>query len=359
MEKSILKNSSRNYGLDLLRIVSMLMIIVFHILGHGGLLNALSPLSINYEIIWFLEIMCYCAVNCYALISGYVGVESKYKYSKIVVLWLQVFFYAVLISVLIALFVPGEYINIVFKGLFPVKNCVYWYFTAYFGLFFCIPLINKALNTFDVKQLKIFGITIFAVFSLLPCFSKQDVFYTQRGYSFLWLTLLYILGGIIKKTNLFRNTKSYIFLIGYFVCCAVTWTEKLVVELLKNNSVKSVLVSYTSPTVLLSALMLLFFFSKLKTGKILSKVIATVAPLTFGVYLIHDNPNIRKHLIQGVFERVAAYNPLITIAIVLSTVICIFVICVLIDFLRDRLFKLLKVKERLLKLESKFIGKIW
>ena len=43
----------RNYGIDLLRIVSMLMIPILHILGHGGILNGSQVLSAHNETAWF------------------------------------------------------------------------------------------------------------------------------------------------------------------------------------------------------------------------------------------------------------------------------------------------------------------
>ena len=73
----------RNYGIDLLRIVSMIMIVTLHVLGKGGVLKNTVPLSYRYEVAWFLETASYCAVNCYAINSGYVAVKSKFKYSKI------------------------------------------------------------------------------------------------------------------------------------------------------------------------------------------------------------------------------------------------------------------------------------
>jgi hypothetical protein len=56
----------------------MLMVVVLHILGQGGVLKTARPLSVEYEIAWFLEILCYCAVNCYALISGYAGSDAGF-----------------------------------------------------------------------------------------------------------------------------------------------------------------------------------------------------------------------------------------------------------------------------------------
>ena len=71
------KQNGRNYGIDLLRIISMVMIQILHILGNGGILNASIGAPVRNNVAWFLEIASYCAVNCYALISGYVGYGRK------------------------------------------------------------------------------------------------------------------------------------------------------------------------------------------------------------------------------------------------------------------------------------------
>ena len=71
-------------GIDLLRIISMFFVVMLHVIGHGGILDNVAMFSVNYQLLWLLEILAYCSVNCYALISGYVGVFSKYKYSNII-----------------------------------------------------------------------------------------------------------------------------------------------------------------------------------------------------------------------------------------------------------------------------------
>ena len=71
----------RNYGIDLLRMLAMWMVIILHILNKGGVLSAAAPLSAGYEAAKLLEAGAYCAVNCYGLISGYVGVQHRFRYS--------------------------------------------------------------------------------------------------------------------------------------------------------------------------------------------------------------------------------------------------------------------------------------
>ena len=167
----------RNYGVDALRILAMLMVVVTHILGIGGILDACEPLSPQYGVAWFLEAACYCTVNCYALISGYAGIGSSYKYSNIVLLWLRVVFYTISITVLFGIFMPGTVRTVDYlKAFFPVMKSPYWYFTAYFCLFFFIPLLNKAINSMSRAQVR--AVVIAAVFfiSVLPikiCTSKS------------------------------------------------------------------------------------------------------------------------------------------------------------------------------------------
>lgn len=61
--------TKRNIGIDLLKIVSMLMIVTLHMLGHGGVLDNMPPMSRCYQVAWLIEIACYGAVNCYALVD--------------------------------------------------------------------------------------------------------------------------------------------------------------------------------------------------------------------------------------------------------------------------------------------------
>ena len=62
----------KNYGIDALRVIAMFMVTILHILTQGGILNASGRFTSQYEAGWLLQTMAFCAVNVYALISGYV-----------------------------------------------------------------------------------------------------------------------------------------------------------------------------------------------------------------------------------------------------------------------------------------------
>ena len=63
--------SKRKYGIDFLKIISMLMIVLLHILSHGGVLKGLNSFSAQYAAAHFLQCMAACAVNVYVMISGF------------------------------------------------------------------------------------------------------------------------------------------------------------------------------------------------------------------------------------------------------------------------------------------------
>lgn len=345
-----LEIKNRNYGIDLLRIITMFMIVNLHILYHGGILSSekLYFGSTKFNIVWIIEIVSYVAVNCYALISGFVGVNSKNKYSNIILLWLRVAFYSILIYLIACKCGVVEYdYNTFITYCFPVLNTKYWYFTAYFCLFFFMPILNVGLQNLKYEQLRNAIIMIIIVVSILPFIYAGDVFHCKNGYSFVWLLVLYIIGGFIGKYNLNIKFSKILMLLLFIVCVALEFGNLYLTNYMKLKGVenfKYTLVSYTSPTMLLSGIALLVLFSKLKLG-FLGKIISFLSPLCFSVYLIHEHKVIRNKYIAGQFERFLDYPTKEMVISITITVISIFCIGIFIDFFRECLFKILRLKK--------------
>lgn len=361
---TLVQKSQRNYGIDLLRIISMLMIIILHILGHGGVLKNTPLLSYRYEVAWFLETASYCAVNCYALISGYVAIKSRFKYSNIVCLWLQVAFYTVLIATVMAIISPTLGKAEVLSAFFPVTNKIYWYFTAYFCMYFFTPVFNKAVDGLSEKQLKAIAVAIFAVFCLIPFLKNSDIFSTIRGYSPIWLMMLYLLGGIIGKCNLFSKIKPWISMLLYLLMIVITWGERFICEYYNTNfspkePLNIVLTQYTSPTIFFAAVFLFVAFSKLKINKIFIKPIAIFSATSFSVYLIHENPYVRVNVIKEIAKVFPKLNAALLGIGVLVAAVLIYLVCSLIDIGREKLFKALRVKKTINNIEAKLTKNIW
>lgn len=345
--------ANRNLGIDLLRIVSMTMIVLIHVLSHGGILENSTLFSANYNMAWFLAIAATCAVNCYALISGYVGVDAKFKYSNILYLWLLVMFYSIIIMVGFFIFSPGTIRGKdIFMAMFPVMYRQYWYFSAYFCVFFFIPFLNYLLNTLSLKQLRTLIFTIVILFSIIPTLRQADVFGTSDGYSPLWLALLYLIGGFSKKNQKQQKSNKLKLIKIYLACVLITWGSKLVIEyitmrMMGNTLKKPYLTLYTSPTMLLAAYSLLLLFSGLQfeKHKCLKGCVKFLSPLTFSIYIIHENNFVREYIMTGAFSDYANFSPVILPGIIIGTVLLIYILCSLIDWVRCYLFKVFKIKE--------------
>ena len=344
------QNDTRNYGIDLLKIISMIMIIVLHITGQGGMLENTVTLSSQYNILWLLRAMCFCCVNCYALATGYLMYQRKVKYSNIIYLYLQVVFYMAVISVIYFSINPDL---ITFKSfvdiLFPFAHDGYWYFTAYFGMFFFIPYLNILIEKLSKKQGAKLILSIIFIFTILPLIFDSDIFKMDSGYSMFWLISMYLFGAYFKKYNfkikLKKRTGFLIYMISVLTAFGIRTLfifAKTNTDFIKLNG--TYIINYCSPFILLSSIGLLIFFSQVKlkgTGK---SIIRFLVPLSFGVYLIHVNPFIWESA-KGIFSDFASLNLFLMTVYILIFTLLIYLSCALLDSIRLSLFKVIKVKQ--------------
>lgn len=359
--------AQRNYGVDALRILSILMVLVLHVLGMGGVIESTKPLGLNYFGAWTLETAAFCAVNCYGLISGYVGIHAKYRYTNLLMLWVQVFFYGIVFIVIQRLVDPASVdLSAMVKAAFPMLKKAFWYFTAYTGLFILLPMLNRGILALNRRQAVVLCMTIVVVFSVMPSLVAEDSFYMRNGYSPFWLMLLYVLGACIRRFDFGSKIPSIWLVVMYVGAVAVsmgvlaflvTDTVSFLTELYPAN----VLVTYTAPTILLCGVALLLLFSRLQiraNGCVW--LIRTLTPLVFGIYILHMQPVLRKFLFDsGFFMKLGGASLPVLVAGVFAGALGLFVACALIEKLRQLLFDVLGVKKWLERLEEKFVGNLW
>lgn len=336
--------SSRNYGIDFLRILSTYMIVVLHILGQGGILSRLTPGSVPYNSAWFLETASYCVVNCYALISGYVGYGSKFKFSRLLLLWFQIIFYTVGFTAFFSLTHP-EFISSRswLNAFFPIINIQYWYLTTYFGMYLFIPMMNLVVEQLEEKCLRYTIILFFIFFVTIPAFKENDLFSLNGGFSVIWFCMLYIIGGYIKKYSIHISAK-WCFII-YILSVSITW-------LLKINGT-TFLLDYASPTILVAAITLLLIFANTNfKSTFATKIITLLAPATLSVYIIHVNPFIWDYYMINLAAPLASQNIFVLITGVFIISFIIYLACSIFDFIRIWLFQKLKLRKLLSRFDS-------
>lgn len=352
--------SNRNIGIELLRIVSMVMIVFIHCFGCGGILDNAYKFSLNYYVSYFIQIACFGAVNLYALISGYVCINSKNKYSRIINLWIEVFFYSVTISI-IFLLLPNYRVGMgrLIFSFFPVTSFSYWYFTCYFCLFFAMPFINKAILNASkniVRNVIIVGFILFTLINLFGNLVDYDMLKIGRGFSPIWLMYLYICGSYIKLWGN-KTSKNYVNLIAYFICTIATFIINIGIDFVSENYFDALVniefLTYNSPFVFIGSIFLFKFFVNLNIQH-MKKPILKVASVSFSVYLISVHPVFYKLVQKDMFTAYANDNLFKLLGLVFSGALIIYVSCTVIGLLVNKLFKILKIKNLAEYIENVF-----
>lgn len=350
----------RNIGIDLLRIFSMFLITILHVLGEGGVLDATLWMSKQYIMAWTMEIIAFCSVDCFALISGYVGIKSKFRWYKLVSLWIQVFFYSFIITALFFVFNRKCISNaLLINALIPVTSELYWYVTAYFGVFLLMPVLNLGIENISEKAAKQFVTAAFAFFCVLPCIMYQAPYGLASGASMIWIVILYMLGGFLKKYEWLRSLSRKKAILIFAMSTLVVIIYKVTIELgtyrlLGHAMGGKTFIQYNSPMILLNAIMLLCIFSKIKVeSNFIIKLIISFSAATFGVYLIHVHPLVFDNIINGFAYRATNYSITGLIGYVLVMSFIIYVVCSCIDIARLRVFKFFGVDKLLKRVDEK------
>ena len=356
-DKAVGMRRGRNYGIDFLRLFSMFYVVVLHTLRQGGVSDALEVGSTGYAVNWFLQISAYCAVDIFAIISGYVSYSDKerpVKFSGYFNLWFQVVFYGCAIGLVMNVINTDWVTKTDFlKMFFPVSNSLYWYFTAYTGLFFVTPLINAGIRNTDEKILKRIFVFLVVIFSVVEIVTKKQKL--DRGYTFAWLLILYIMGGIINKCNIGKRLKVYqgavlIMLINIAGLLWKLYGTDFSFFGFKIN--RDTFILYTSPLILAAAVIHVITFSKIKFSKGLVKIIAYAAPFSFAVYLLNTQYYIWNFVLKGTFAAWADKEWYIMALAVVAFSVAFVTGAVLIDRIRMRLFRIAHVDKISLLLEK-------
>lgn len=337
----------RNLGIDLMRIISMYMIVILHVLGQGGVLWNLKNLTLQYNLAWLLEILCYCSVNCYALITGYVMVHSKFRYKKIIKLWLGVLFWSIILTLTMKVINPsliGK--KDILKSMFPIVFNEYWYFSAYFCLFLFIPFINKFINDLDQFTFRRLIFTIIILFLVVGLIT--DPFGASSGYSFVWLLLAYTMGAYIKKYRCFSSIKSGKIFLGIILSIFFVFIFKILN--IKYPNIGSGLfgsdlfVKYNSLPIMMASVGLFILTLRFHVhNKYFKRFIKRLSPATFGVYIVHTQTWIWECIMKNRFQYLLNYCTSKLFIYVLGYAFIIYMTCSFLELFRIYLFKKINI----------------
>lgn len=345
----------RNYGIDLLRIVAMGFVAGLHLIGIGGIISGSSLLSPQFLTAQFLRIALLCAVNCYGLISGFVGWDRKPRLSGVAGLWFKAVVCCLAVTALASRYTQLDS-RTWLSALLPVTTGQYWYLTAYAGLFVLMPLLNFAVQNMPKRELTVTVFGIFLLFSILPISPLTDAFYLHDGYSVLWLAVIYLLGGYLGKYDLLSRLSGGKWLLVFAGSVVLAWLPRMGVLWLRPHywydAYGNILIEYTSPTMVLAAVSLLAVFSRMKLSPRGERAVARLSPHAFGVYLLHAHPLVFRLVLEGRFSHLGTGPIPVMLGTVLAWTAGILAAGIAADCLLTQGMKLLRIDRLLKKLDT-------
>ena len=335
------------FGIELLRILATFYIILLHVVGQGGVAAASGGGKGTYTVSYLLLALAYPAVNCYALISGFVGCKSRFKLSRLLSLWLTVVFVNLAVWGAFRLLAPEMAASFSLEAcLKPLLTNEYWYVTAYFGLSVLTPVLNAATEL-PKKTFAEMLIGLFACFVLLPKIADNDLFLTRSGYSTLWLVLLYLV-GMFFRLHLLPKKRSRLCgaaclavygMISVFLPLQKRLTENKLLASGIENPVYLKNYAYTSVLIVLSSIALFAVFTQINVqNKAVCKFISFFSKASFGVYILHIQPLVWANLLQDAFSQFAVFSAPVMAACCLAAALGIFLACTAVEKLRALLF---------------------
>lgn len=342
-------NSKHITGIDYLKVLSIVMVIMFHYEWNSGF--DWSKFSFSQRVIADCVYMLgEIGVNCFMLCTGFLminKVSDKGHFKRITKIWNGIFFYS-LVSFVLVHFLVSPY-NISFKTfaavLMPVSFKTWWYTTCYFVIICISPYLNSMLNSLPRESYKKLLIIPVVLFSLVPTFLgflKKDT-ESFTGYSrLIWMMIVYCLGGYIKlyypKEELCSKRKKCIVVnvsVWIFLTAFIMLAEKGIISG-RNISARYFWSPNSIPVLLLSVSLFVLFLSKDFPSL---KLINIISGSTLGIYQMHGGRS-GKLWWNNIFHKPQYIGTYGVFAEMISAVLLILFVGVVIDLIRKAIVKL-------------------
>lgn len=315
----------RQSGIELLRIVAIVMVLVCHanarVLGLPSRAEVFSVPAPSIARMLFGAMAVY-GVNIFVMISGWFGIHAKPKgLAKLLfeVLFLLWGIYAVFLLTGNATF-----------NMHDIKVCLaltdeYWFVMAYVGLYIFSPVLNAFVEKASKRELQLLLVG-FYVFQCYYCWASGTLDYFS-GYSITFFFGLYLTACYFRLYPV-RILSRHGGLV-YVASLAVVTTVSVVALVLVGNWAR--MLRYDNPLVIVGAIGLLNAFSHLRFH---SRLVNSLATACFAVYIIHFDPLVFHYFAMAVKSIYNSTSGLVTVAAISMFLVAVFLACWLIDRVR-------------------------
>ena len=280
---------TRDSNMELLRIVAMLLIMVVHanfraLPKPDALAIAANPSSAFLQ--FTAEAFSIVGVNVFVMLSGWYGIRPRME--RFAELVFQLLFFG-LLCMGIEWLITGQMPPKALPTILLLKSDNYWFVKVYLALYILAPVLNLFVEHATRKQFESVLLAYFAFVFLFGWVSEATE-WLRAGYSLPWFLGLYLLARYMRvwQPRFTQYRRSFDLAIYLGVVAFLT----VAVFILRHYNLGGVLYFYCCPFVVLGAMYLLLFFSKLS---FVSPLVNWVAVSSLAIYLTHSSSFLAKY----------------------------------------------------------------
>lgn len=344
-------HSNRNSRIDILRAVSMLMIVACHFIYHGirhvtqddtfpdlGFTASLTG-ETNFFFCQLLGYLTNIGPNLFILITGYFLIKPRdfsHALRKALHLWLVIVFYSLASLGAASLLTNGKAFSPqeLLACFLPVWSRQYWFMTMYLPLLLLSPFLAKGASALTKRDYRRLLLVLLILNFALGGVGYGPVFLGPVPLPFY--IFVFLVGGYFQLYGCparYARYGIYVYLLGYLALAAAGTVAQLCfapagtfphIKGMANNSI----------TLLMSVLVFARVVTLPQKETRMGQWAVRISPYVLAVYLIHDNPLIRPLLWNGlVHPRTYIQQPFL-IPYCIASSIAVFVAGIGVEWLR-------------------------
>lgn len=326
--------TTRNHGIDLLKVIAILTIIIFHS-AHS---LSLQPNAPDYSIssnsvqqFGISVLLCFGVMgnNLFFICSAWYFLQSdSFNKRKVFRMICEIWFISIFILVCALAFksskIQGQ--NII-SFIFPTTFANNWYLTCYLLFYAIHPHLNSIIQRANRKMLFRISLALSVLYFMINFFIYGHFYVSQL---IIWITMYFVVAyarlyhrsfcsnaklntiglliGVLGHVGLMMMTNSLGLRIGFLNNMLLHWN------------------SYTSPFMFITAFSLLNLFREVGMRKQSGggttpyrSVIAYLSGLSMYIYLIHENLILRRYrsdMFQYLFSKYGMDSQLLYVLVV-------------------------------------------
>ncbi len=323
------ENKTRNSSIELVRLLAMFMIVLYHLI-----LFFIEPISSD-PIFKAIQIPLHIGVILFVLISGYFGINPSFRGFFRILCVVAVYFLPLRLWYVYCMGMGGM---AMLDSFHVLSKTPYWFVRTYLCLYIISPFINKCLKHITLRE-RLYYIMAFAIIVIYLGMLQCDITLID-GKNIANFILIYIIGDTIRKEHnrwtKFSNLSFVlcflllnVILVSLYIACRDT----VISDMVWNWSYP-----YYSPFLLVSSVLFFVPFTRIT---IHSRYINYVAVSVFSIYIIHHQPTILEKCMRPVVNTlysIANENACECLGMLIVFVVFVMIISVIIDKLLSPLW---------------------